>query len=94
MNIQDWINDKFEEIASKLPTLEHTEPASFSCGFNVGYKQALLDLERYMEYGDLVHKSKVKEKCQHDSDGLKWKRYAINNEPRWKHCKKCEEFYR
>jgi hypothetical protein len=47
--IQDWIDKKFKDIASKLPTLVHTEPASFACGFNVGYKQALLDLDQLLE---------------------------------------------
>ena len=47
--INHWINAKFTEIASKLPTLVHTEPASFSCGFNTGYKQAMIDLEHFLE---------------------------------------------
>jgi hypothetical protein len=51
MTIHDWIEAKLAEIALKLPTLVHTEPASFSCGFNVGYKQALLDLEHIIEDG-------------------------------------------
>lgn len=33
MSLQEWINSKFEVIAAKLPTLVHTEPASFACGF-------------------------------------------------------------
>jgi len=49
MLIQDWINDKFKDIAGKLPTLVHTEPASFASGFNVGYKQALLDLDKFLD---------------------------------------------
>ena len=44
-----WIVDKFADIAAKLPTLVHTEPASFSCGYNTGYKQCLLDIERFFE---------------------------------------------
>lgn len=47
--ITQWIDLKFKEIISKLPDLTHSDPASFSCGFNVGYKQALLDLDRFME---------------------------------------------
>jgi hypothetical protein len=57
MYIQDWINDKHKEIAGKLPTLVHTEPASFSCGFNTGYKQALRDLENLIEDGAVLYKS-------------------------------------
>lgn len=60
MYIQDWINNKYKEIAVKLPTLVHTEPASFSCGFNTGYKQALLDLENQIEDGAVLRKSLCK----------------------------------
>ena len=49
MNLQEWIDNKFAVIAEKLPTLVHTEPASFSCGFNAGYKQALLELDRFLQ---------------------------------------------
>lgn len=49
MTLQEWIDYKIAEIAIKLPTLVHTEPASFSCGYNTGYKQAMLDLDRFLE---------------------------------------------
>lgn len=49
MTIQEWMNIKYEEIAQKLPTLVHTDAASFSCGYNTGYKQAMLDLDRFLE---------------------------------------------
>lgn len=49
MSLQEWIDNKFAVIAEKLPILVHTEPASFSCGFNTGYKQAMLDLDRFLE---------------------------------------------
>ena len=57
MILQDWLNDNLSEIAKKLPTLVHTEPASFSCGFNTGYKQAMLDLDRLLEKGLEIRKS-------------------------------------
>lgn len=57
MIIQDWTAQKLREIADKLPTLVHTEPASFSCGYNVGYKQAILDLERIIENGSKLYVS-------------------------------------
>ena len=57
MTINDWIDEKFKDIAGKLPTLVHTEPASFSCGYNVGYKQALLDIERIIEHGSELRPS-------------------------------------
>lgn len=47
--LDQWIVDKFADIAAKLPTLVHTEPASFACGYNTGYKQCLLDLERFFQ---------------------------------------------
>jgi hypothetical protein len=47
--VSDWIDTKLAEIGTKLPTLVHTEPASFSCGYNVGYKQAILDFEKIIE---------------------------------------------
>jgi hypothetical protein len=49
MSLQEWIDKKIADVATKLPTLVHTEPASFSCGFNTGYKQAMLDLDRFLE---------------------------------------------
>ena len=60
MSLQEWIDNKFALIAEQLPTLVHTEPASFSCGFNMGYKQALLDLDRLIEEGIEIRKSLCK----------------------------------
>lgn len=48
MSLQDWIDSKLAEIATKLPALVHNEPASFSCGFNTGYKECLLDLDGFL----------------------------------------------
>ena len=52
MSLQEWIDENIADIAKKLPTLVYTEPASFSCGFNTGYKQAMLDLDRFLEDED------------------------------------------
>ena len=49
MTTQEWIDNGFAKVAEKLPNLVHTEPASFACGFNTGYKQAMLDLDRFLE---------------------------------------------
>ncbi len=49
MNLHEWIDSKFAQVAEKLPQLVHTEPASFACGYNTGYKQALLELDRFLE---------------------------------------------
>lgn len=46
--LNDWIDSKLAEIANKLPSLVHTEPASFACGYSTGYKNAMIDLERFM----------------------------------------------
>ncbi len=46
--LNDWIDSKLAEIANKLPGLVHSSPSSFSCGHAMGYKQALLDLENFM----------------------------------------------
>lgn len=51
--LNDWIDGKLAEIANKLPSLVHQDAASFACGFNTGYKQALLDLERIMNDIDI-----------------------------------------
>ncbi len=47
--LNNYINDKFAEIATILPTLVANNPASFKCGHAMGYKQALLDLDRFLE---------------------------------------------
>lgn len=49
MILNEWINKKLAEIASKLPTLAHQDAASFSCGYNTGYKRAMLDLEKVLD---------------------------------------------
>ena len=54
--LEQWMNKKFAEIALKLPTLVHTEPASFSCGHNMGYKQCLLDLDNLLQDLQLTNK--------------------------------------
>jgi len=52
MNMDDWIDVKLKEVAERLPQAAHDDPASFACGYNTGYKQALLDLERWLELDD------------------------------------------
>lgn len=42
---EKYLNDKLEEIATKLPMLVQN-PASFACGHAMGYKQALLDIDK------------------------------------------------
>jgi len=60
MILQKWLNDKLKDIAGKLPSLVHTDPASFACGYNTGYKQAMLDLERAIEDGAEIYRSHCK----------------------------------
>lgn len=47
--LNQWIDERIAGIAKKLPSLAHTEPASFACGYNTGYKNCLLDLEKFLE---------------------------------------------
>lgn len=49
MSLKEWLDEKFYDIASKIPTPAHRDPASFACGYNVGYKQALLDMQKQLE---------------------------------------------
>ena len=49
MSLDDWINAKLKEVAEKLTQTSHKDPASFACGYNTGYKQAMLDLERWLD---------------------------------------------
>ena len=49
MILDEWITYKLAEISLKLPNLVHENPASFACGFNTGYKQAMLDLDRIVQ---------------------------------------------
>lgn len=47
MTLQNWIDSKLAIIANSLPETVK-QPASFKCGHDMGYKQALLDLERFL----------------------------------------------
>lgn len=49
MTIKDWIDTHLEEISKKLPDLVNQDPASFSCGYNTGYKAALNDLGEFLK---------------------------------------------
>ena len=44
---------KMKDIAARLPSLVHNEPASFACGFNAGYKQCLLDIKKEFLHEEL-----------------------------------------
>lgn len=46
--LEYFIDEKLKDISFKLQDTVHHDPASFSCGYNVGYKQCLLDLIRDM----------------------------------------------
>jgi len=48
-DIEQWIDSKLLEIAEKLPGLVHSDPASFACGYNSGYKKALIELDMYIQ---------------------------------------------
>jgi hypothetical protein len=46
--LNNWIDSKLADIANELPGLIYDNPATFRCGHKTGYKQALLDLEKFM----------------------------------------------
>lgn len=48
--LQFHIDTKLALIANSLPDTVNA-PASFACGYDVGYKQALLDIEEAFELG-------------------------------------------
>lgn len=48
-DLEEWIDQKLDEILLRMPRLVKEQPDSFACGQNVGYKQALLDLSRIIE---------------------------------------------
>ncbi len=45
--LQTWIDEKLAIIANSLPETVK-KPASFKCGHDMGYKQAMLDLEHFL----------------------------------------------
>lgn len=47
--IDYFIMEKLKAIAEKLPSSIHEDPASFACGYNTGYKSAILDLIKCKE---------------------------------------------
>lgn len=49
MLLNDWINNKLSDVAKKLPTLVNKAPESFACGYQMGYKHALLDLDKFLQ---------------------------------------------
>ena len=49
MDIRGWVDKKLKGIAEKPEILSHSDPASFNCGFNSGYKQAVFEVNRLLE---------------------------------------------
>ena len=47
INLQQYIDEKLSTIAISLP-ITVKNPDGFRCGFDTGYKQAMLDLERFL----------------------------------------------
>jgi len=48
MTLQEWINNRLSYAAKLLPQLTHEDPASFACGYNAGYKNALLEIQEFL----------------------------------------------
>lgn len=49
ITLHDWINSQLSIISKLLPDLVEKSPASFSCGDQIGYKKALLDILDFLE---------------------------------------------
>ena len=47
--IDKFILDGFIRISKLFPRLVNAAPGSFECGHMMGYKQALLDLDKLLE---------------------------------------------
>lgn len=47
IDLQQYIDEKLIVIANSLPKTV-VNPDSFACGYDTGYKQAMLDLERFL----------------------------------------------
>ena len=45
MTLQEYIDQELAEVANSLPETVK-EPSSFQCGFDTGYKRALLNIEK------------------------------------------------
>ncbi len=50
--LQDFINDTLTLIAKRLPQSVKF-PDGFDCGFDTGYKMALIDIQNILEIGEL-----------------------------------------
>ena len=50
-DLQQYIDQKLSAIAQSLPITVHN-PEGFRCGYDTGYKQAMLDLERFLYRGE------------------------------------------
>ena len=60
--VQDWIDERLKDIADKFPKLVDQDASVFKCGHATGYKQALMDLDSFLEdkkhewsYVDYLH---------------------------------------
>jgi len=53
MNLNEWIDLKLHEISLRLPFEVHEDPASFACGYNSGYKSAILDLKDKLDMNEI-----------------------------------------
>jgi|GEM_PF-6504806 hypothetical protein len=47
-SVFDWIQEGLERMSKKLPELVAKKPDGFECGYCLGYKDALLELEQFL----------------------------------------------
>lgn len=67
--IKEYIHARLKEIALKLPVLINHDPADFYSGHTSGYKQALIDMQNFIE-------EQCKIKAEEDSKTI----YAVYEE--------------
>jgi hypothetical protein len=47
--IRCWLDKKLSEIAKRFPNEIEENASSFQCGHTMGYKECLLDLDKFMD---------------------------------------------
>ncbi len=47
-SIFDWLNEEIEKVEKKIPDLLGSHPDSFKCGYEIGYRDCLLNLEHFL----------------------------------------------
>ena len=70
MDARKWVDEKLRRIAEMPEILSHTDASSFNCGFNAGYKQAVLDLDRLLESPNKDENKMTFDQCEELIEGI------------------------